>query len=182
MVMMYRFVFWFSTRFGSLVVAALTLMQSLSALIACCLGVQNQDEVKKQLDTWLKTNEMMFMTGTLEDMRRDPETYLTGFIVYFTLHCVSGFLLIFGALRIVKELEFVYAMGHYHGGRLNVEEYQHMNVPELGAEYYPREQGYNMLHNNYIQQNYGREYFNDKFTTKFRTENDFASVLAKPVY
>ncbi|XP_069689211.1 ATPase family gene 2 protein homolog B-like isoform X2 [Periplaneta americana] len=99
MVMMYQFAFWFSTRFGSLVVATLTLIQSITALTFCIVWIENQDKVKDKIGTWLRENDMRFMTGTLHDMERDPESYLVGFIVYLSLHCFACVLLLYGSLK-----------------------------------------------------------------------------------
>ncbi|KAJ9590634.1 hypothetical protein L9F63_016345 [Diploptera punctata] len=101
MVVMYTFAFWFSTRFGSLVVAGITMFQSFSLLIACCIWVRDQNSVKNQFDEWLNTNEMIFMKNTLEDIRTDPEPYLTCFIIYLSAHCFSIILLACGVLKVV---------------------------------------------------------------------------------
>lgn len=100
MVVMYHFVFWFSTRFGSVVVSVFTLLQSMVCLIATIIGIRNKDAVQEELHFWLRNYDMQFMKDTLDDIKGDLETYLIGFITYLTLHCFSCFLLLYGALKV----------------------------------------------------------------------------------
>ncbi|KAJ4437237.1 hypothetical protein ANN_17372 [Periplaneta americana] len=103
--------------------------------------------------------------------------------------CGGGFLLLFlyylwfctlSFVQIVKELEFVYKMGHFQEGKLNLHEYQRMNVPELGAEYFRRDEGFAQAAD--YRHPYNKKYIDDKLHARFNPESNYPDVLARPVF
>jgi hypothetical protein len=79
--------------------------------------------------------------------------YLFTVFLFYLWFCTLSF------IQIVKELE--YKMGHYEEGKINLKEYQGMNVPELEADYYLKGGGFNSRHN---------------------VGSYYSNVMAKPVY
>jgi hypothetical protein len=68
-------------------------VQSMACLIACTIGLDNQDTIQKQLDILLRTYNMRFMRDTIDDMKKGkgttftfhmtlPKTYILNMIVW----------------------------------------------------------------------------------------------------
>jgi hypothetical protein len=116
-------------------------------------------------------------------LRNNDSAYIIG-KQYMSYHLFSVFLfyLWFCALsfiQTVNELESVYKMGHYEGRKLDLHKYQHVNVPELGAEYYRKDNSFAPVLD--YSHPY-KKYMNENLNTRFNIGNGYRNVMARPVY
>jgi hypothetical protein len=81
-------------------------------------------------------------------------------------------------IQIVKELE--YKMGHYEEGNMNLKEYQGINVPEPGADYYLKGGGFAPISD--YSHRYSVKPVSENLNIRHNVGSYSSNVMAKPVY
>nr|CAD7417161.1 unnamed protein product [Timema poppensis] len=110
MPVMYSFMFWFSVRLGSIIVAIITLCQVSAGLITCAVWVNDLSGVSRQLDEWLNNNNLYYMQPVLINMEMNPKSFLDGLITFLVIQGITCLLLVYGAYKINLYLVYPYIL------------------------------------------------------------------------
>lgn len=100
MVLVVSFCSVFSIRLGSIIVAALSLMQAAAMEIACIVGLYDIQSVSQNLNDFMYEKDFIFMTGFVNSVKKHPEPYIVGTLVILIVYSFTCILLIYGALKL----------------------------------------------------------------------------------
>ncbi|XP_071052097.1 uncharacterized protein [Onthophagus taurus] len=97
MVVLNRFCYWFSTRFGALIVGIITLVQCSIWFMVSIISLDNLDIVRETLKIFLEN--LNLQNSFLSHLSRDPHIYLIVLNVLVSLLFVSTIIMVVGAFK-----------------------------------------------------------------------------------